>query len=990
MGERPRSEDEPADCTLCGERQSSFNQYQRHVGRHQEDLALFALPHLSGKDNEKNHEYEIEWSVDDLDSEMQRELEAYYSDVTRLSDESGDKANDTAEHEIVDGCGLTMPESRPWKCPVSTCTYHNYGWFTKDDRDRHYRKKHSETPAMYECMFKPCPYKSKRETNCKQHMEKAHGWTYIRPQKAGKKLLSTSDMGIDTVIEQPRKSPDTDSADESSEHAREPITHHRIEMKAPILNRESFDPANVDVLHLRHEESLYTFKFPRHDIRDGKLRVSKIRELAAGMTYVPESFRHLVELSWGEFKLSIDGRPIRNYGISSGYTIKVEAPQFRKSGKFSGFASDDLVLDDGRGTEGNMGLEGKAERDERRAEFSSELRQRAMVESCGITKAPASSKSQVELKGETDSERNDVRKRTKTECLNNRMSCPTCVVTGKEIWVPPGRCCGNCGTPCGDENALDFHDSFRATNVNDYKEWFPPFTATGANDSNEEPLNSTPGEPEKKQISCSSFSLNGYCMDGAECPFIHDPAMISTSDPSSKRADTVEPLLDLTLPMNSNEVKVWKALCALEDELEVGWLPMCREAIGSDDGSTKKREERLGLINGIHSNIIKKLRQIEQLRSTTPPEVSAPIVAHTKSPSKSPSRSPPAQGELGTADDSDVSPLGHFYIEESTHSSSMILMGMPTLPSGPIRQCPQRHILEYRRSQGRTYHSDKFTANYFFPNDDQQVESMDLTHHYLTLLLDGELFLAPIKIDSMQVRCSRKIPKLFENVGTGSGIWAIEFADRYPNKEVVGTDLSPCQPQWVPPNLRFEIDDATQPWTWKDDYFSFIHIRYLFGAIKDWNSLFSQAYRCCAPGGWVQSGEADVTFRSDDGTTELEPVFKTYQKLFEDGSQILGNPFFVHDLQQKAFEEAGFTDVETVDYKFPIGGWPKDPKLAEVGRFVKATLENDLEGYTLMMWQDVCQWPKDEYQVFLMSLRKAIRNPKVHSYMTVRYVYGRK
>lgn len=142
-----------------------------------------------------------------------------------------------------------------------------------------------------------------------------------------------------------------------------------------------------------------------------------------------------------------------------------------------------------------------------------------------------------------------------------------------------------------------------------------------------------------------------------------------------------------------------------------------------------------------------------------------------------------------------------------------------------------------------------------------------------------------------------------------------EFADRYPNTEVIGTDLSPCQPQWVPPNLRFEIDDATQPWTWKEDYFSFIHIRYLFGAIKDWNSLFSEAYRCCAPGGWVQSGEADVTFRSDDGTTELEPVFKTYQKLFEDGSQILGNPFFVHDLQLKAFEEARFTDVDTVDYK---------------------------------------------------------------------------
>lgn len=33
---------------------------------------------------------------------------------------------------------------------------------------------------MYECQFNPCTYQSKRESNCKQHMEKAHGWTYLR------------------------------------------------------------------------------------------------------------------------------------------------------------------------------------------------------------------------------------------------------------------------------------------------------------------------------------------------------------------------------------------------------------------------------------------------------------------------------------------------------------------------------------------------------------------------------------------------------------------------------------------------------------------------------------------------------------------------------------------------------------------------------------------------------------------------------------------
>ncbi|KAH8675626.1 hypothetical protein BX600DRAFT_179033 [Xylariales sp. PMI_506] len=90
-------------------------------------------------------------------------------------------------------CDLTKHEkthSRPWKCPIPTCKYHDYGWPTEKEMDRHVNDKHTTTPAMFECLFKPCPYKSKRESNCKQHMEKAHGWTYVRTKTNGKTAKS--------------------------------------------------------------------------------------------------------------------------------------------------------------------------------------------------------------------------------------------------------------------------------------------------------------------------------------------------------------------------------------------------------------------------------------------------------------------------------------------------------------------------------------------------------------------------------------------------------------------------------------------------------------------------------------------------------------------------------------------------------------------------------------------------------------------------------
>lgn len=80
-------------------------------------------------------------------------------------------------------CDLTKHEkthSRPWKCSEPSCKYFSLGWPTEKERDRHVNDKHSDTPALYKCSFKPCTYASKRESNCKQHMEKAHGWVYVR------------------------------------------------------------------------------------------------------------------------------------------------------------------------------------------------------------------------------------------------------------------------------------------------------------------------------------------------------------------------------------------------------------------------------------------------------------------------------------------------------------------------------------------------------------------------------------------------------------------------------------------------------------------------------------------------------------------------------------------------------------------------------------------------------------------------------------------
>ncbi|EXK83574.1 hypothetical protein FOQG_12100 [Fusarium oxysporum f. sp. raphani 54005] len=294
-------------------------------------------------------------------------------------------------------------------------------------------------------------------------------------------------------------------------------------------------------------------------------------------------------------------------------------------------------------------------------------------------------------------------------------------------------------------------------------------------------------------------------------------------------------------------------------------------------------------------------------------------------------------------------------------------------------------ILEYRKFKGRSYHSTYHDSSYPIPTDEQTLENFDLMHHFLTLLTDDKLYLAPIKDDVQKVL----------DVGTGTGIWAIDYADEHPNTAVIGTDLSAVQPDWVPPNLKFEIDDCTKPWTWNANTFDFVHMRYLFGAIRDWTALFKEAYNAVKPGGWVESCESEPMTHSDDGTVTNDgstALGGTWDKMFIEGGKATGCSLSVltEDLQMKAMKEAGFVDIQETFYKIPFGSWPKDPKMAEIGQYAKLSLESDLVGYSQMIWHEVLKWPSEEYQIFLMQVRKDLRNKKLHPYFKVRFVWGRK
>lgn len=289
-------------------------------------------------------------------------------------------------------------------------------------------------------------------------------------------------------------------------------------------------------------------------------------------------------------------------------------------------------------------------------------------------------------------------------------------------------------------------------------------------------------------------------------------------------------------------------------------------------------------------------------------------------------------------------------------------------------------ILHYEYSNGRRYHGFRSGA-YVLPNDEQEQDRLDLLHHIFLLILGGKLYDAPMPSP----------PKRVLDIGTGTGIWAIDFADENPGSEVLGTDLSPIQPTWVPPNAKFYIDDAESEWIYSpDEAFDFIHIRTLSGSITDWDKLIRQCYTHTQPGGWVEFQEPIALCESDDGTLEKAESMCHWQDLCNEAAVKFKKDIRAGSTLKERIIEAGFVDVHEKVVKIPIGPWPKDPKMKEIGRYQREHVAMGIEPYTLGFIGKVLGWSEAECRVLIAKVVGDVRNRAVHMYIRFYFVHGRK
>ncbi|KAF5715141.1 s-adenosyl-l-methionine-dependent methyltransferase [Fusarium mundagurra] len=271
----------------------------------------------------------------------------------------------------------------------------------------------------------------------------------------------------------------------------------------------------------------------------------------------------------------------------------------------------------------------------------------------------------------------------------------------------------------------------------------------------------------------------------------------------------------------------------------------------------------------------------------------------------------------------------------------------PIIRSGSLRDSTASitsSILEYRHINGRPFQQSK-TTEYWAPTDDEELE------HTITFILKTPLHTAAIRRQASSSSHQKE---------------SLAF---------------------VPPNCSFQIDDAQLDWTFKPDELDFIHIRYLYGAIDDWKKLYRQAYTHVRPGGWVKSFEIDIETHSENPKIEKDEghIFKKWCKLFfECGRKTDRTWEIARDGRQEEYmREAGFTDEVSKSWKLPVGGWPQDKKLKQIGLYNGAFIDHYIDAFAIFPIGEILGRSKAEVTVLVSQMRKALKEPRALPYFNV-------
>ncbi|UKZ68711.1 uncharacterized protein TrAtP1_009734 [Trichoderma atroviride] len=225
---------------------------------------------------------------------------------------------------------------------------------------------------------------------------------------------------------------------------------------------------------------------------------------------------------------------------------------------------------------------------------------------------------------------------------------------------------------------------------------------------------------------------------------------------------------------------------------------------------------------------------------------------------------------------------------------------------------------------------------YFLPEASQQTEKdrLNYQHNMMLHILGGRLGQAPVHPQAQVL-----------DVATGTGIWAIQYAEQHPDSTVLGVDLSITKPQGLlPGNCQFQQLDAENG-EWPPTQFDYIHFAHVIACFDDTKAVMKKAFDHMKPGGWIELHDPELRNIADGDSAKGTAVEEWVQMVVK-GGRIVGRDMLKSAHYETWLNETGFVNVQDAKFPLPFNEWPENPKLKEVGAIYKHNLLGLVESLT--------------------------------------------
>lgn len=293
---------------------------------------------------------------------------------------------------------------------------------------------------------------------------------------------------------------------------------------------------------------------------------------------------------------------------------------------------------------------------------------------------------------------------------------------------------------------------------------------------------------------------------------------------------------------------------------------------------------------------------------------------------------------------------------------------------------PEKPEYQDYEENGRIYHGFK-KGVYPFPCDEQEQDRLDIFHKVITEARIGDRLIYAPHSDDCRVL----------DLGCGTGIWAIDVANKYPKSFVVGVDLSPIQPKNIPKNCDFYAPwDFESPWNLGENYWDLIHMQMGAGSVTSWPSLYRRIFAHLRPGAWFEQVEIDFEPRCEGRSLENTALSRWYQYLRQATEQTM------RPIAHKSFEtkqqlkEAGFVQIDHQIVGLPLNPWLQDEHEKTVGRWYNLAISESIETLSLAPFSRVFHWPVEQIRRLADEVKLEAFNKEIHAYNLLHIYQARK